>query len=72
MTLDVDVVTVGGGMTTSAGFHGALVAELAEREAASPMLADLNLVRRVLIAPADVALGSLGAVLAMGERSEPS
>ena len=65
MTLDVDVVAVGGGMTWPAdAFLPALLAALTRREQASPMLADIGIARRVVMAPADVPLGSLGAVLA--------
>ena len=68
MTLDVDVVAVGGGMTRPAEvFLPALLAAIARREQASPMLADLGISRRVVLAPADVPLGSLGAVLAARE-----
>ena len=66
MALDVDVVAVGGGMTRPTDAFGAeLVDVLAAAEAASPMLADLGLARRVVLAAADAPLGSLGAVLAM-------
>jgi glucokinase len=66
MTLDVDVVAVGGGMTRPTDTFGAdLVGVLAAGEAASPMLADLGLARRVVLPAADAPLGSLGAVLAM-------
>jgi glucokinase len=65
MTLDVDVVVVGGGMTSSGDpFHRRLVDTLAKAEAASPMLAATGLARRVRLAPLDDPLGSLGAVLA--------
>ena len=70
MTVDVDVVVVGGGMTRPAEtFEPALLAALAQREQASPMLADVGLARRVMVAPADVPLGSLGAVLAARDGS---
>jgi glucokinase len=65
MTLDVDVVVVGGGMTNSGDpFRMRLVDALAKSEAASPMLAATGLARRVRLAPVDDPLGSLGAVLA--------
>jgi glucokinase len=65
MTLDVDVVAVGGGMTSSDDrFRLRLVDALAKSEAASPMLAATGLARRVRLAPVDDPLGSLGAVLA--------
>ena len=65
MTLDVDVVVVGGGMTSSdEPFLLGLNEALAKREAASPMLAATGLARRVRLAPLDLPLGSLGAVLA--------
>jgi glucokinase len=64
MTLDVDVVAIGGGMSERSGFLDDVVAVLARREAAAPMLAASGLVRRVRLAPADVPLGSLGVVLA--------
>lgn len=69
MTLDVDVVAVGGGMTSSGDEFGrALADELAARAAASTMLASVGLAQRLVMAPADVPLGSLGAVLAIAER----
>jgi glucokinase len=69
MTLDVDVVAVGGGMTNGgAAFLDALRAALSERAAASPVVAATGLVERVVLAPADVPVGSLGAVLAAIER----
>jgi glucokinase len=68
MTLDVDVVALGGGMTEAAGFRDAVLAVLAEREAASPMLADLALAARLAVVPAAVPIGSTGAVLARAER----
>jgi predicted NBD/HSP70 family sugar kinase len=64
MTLDVDVVAVGGGMSERPGFLDDLVAVLVQRESTSPMLAQTELARRVRLVPADVPLGSLGAVLA--------
>ena len=65
MTVDVDVVAVGGGMTRPGdSFLPSLLATLARREKMSPMLADIGLARRVVLAPADIPLGSLGAVLA--------
>jgi glucokinase len=68
MTLDVDAVVVGGGMTNSGDpFLLQLVDTLAKSEAASPMLAATGLARRVRLAPLDVPLGSLGAVLAARE-----
>jgi glucokinase len=68
MTLDVDVVVVGGGMTNSGDpFLLRLVDALAKSEAASPMLAATGLARRVRLAPVDAPLGSLGAVLAARE-----
>jgi glucokinase len=68
MTLDVDVVAVGGGMTEATGFHADLLAALATRAAESPMVADLDLAGRIAIVPSDVAIGSIGAVLARTER----
>ena len=65
MTIDVDVVAVGGGMTQRQGFLSSLVSVITAREASSAMLADHAIARRVVLAPADVPLGSLGAVLAM-------
>ena len=65
MTLDVDVVVVGGGLTrTDEPFLLGLHEALAKSEVASPMLAATGLARRVRLAPLDVPLGSLGAVLA--------
>jgi predicted NBD/HSP70 family sugar kinase len=65
MTLDVDVVVVGGGMTSAGDpFQRRLVDTLAKAEAASPMLAATGLARRVRLAPVDDPRGSLGAVLA--------
>jgi hypothetical protein len=46
------------------GLHEAL----AKSEATSPMLAATGLARRVRLAPLDVPLGSLGAVLAARDR----
>jgi predicted NBD/HSP70 family sugar kinase len=69
MTLDVDVVVVGGGMTsTEEPFLLGLHEALAKSEATSPMLAATGLARRVRLAPLDVPLGSLGAVLAARDR----
>jgi len=69
MTIDVDVVAVGGGMTRSNGtFLPALVTALGHREQSSPLLADIGLARRVVLTPADAPLGSLGAVLAAQEE----
>jgi predicted NBD/HSP70 family sugar kinase len=66
MTLDVDVVAVGGGMTRPTDDFGAeLIGVLAAGERASPMLADLGLARRVVLPAGDAPLGSLGVVLAM-------
>ncbi len=68
MTLDVDLVVVGGGMTSSGDqFRLRLVDALAKSETASPMLAATGLARRVRLAPVDTPLASLGAVLAAGE-----
>ena len=68
MTVDVDVVAVGGGMTRPAEvFLPALLAAIVRREQASPMLSEIGIARRVVMAPADVPLGSLGAVLAARE-----
>jgi glucokinase len=68
MTLDVDVVVVGGGMTNSGDqFRLRLVDALAKSETASPMLASTGLARRVRLAPIDTPLASLGAVLAARE-----
>jgi glucokinase len=67
MTIDVDVVAVGGGMTQRTGFLSSLLAAIGARQAMSPMLADLAIAERVVLAPPDVPLGSLGAVLAMRE-----
>lgn len=64
MTLDVEVVALGGGMTESPAIVAAVMATLADRETASPMLADIGLARRITVVPADAPLGSLGAVLA--------
>jgi predicted NBD/HSP70 family sugar kinase len=68
MTLDVDVVALGGGMTEAAGFRAAVVAELDARGASSPMLGKLDLSTRLAIIPAGVPIGSIGAVLARAER----
>jgi glucokinase len=68
MTLDVDVVALGGGMTESAAMVDEVRATLARREAASPMLSDLGLASRVVSAPVGVTLGSLGAALALAGR----
>ena len=69
MTLDVDVVVVGGGMTsTEEPFLLGLDEALAKSEATSPMLAATGLARRVRLAPLDVPLGSLGAVLAARDQ----
>ncbi len=65
MTLDIDVVVLGGGMTRpEAPFLAELQDVLSASEHAAPMLAAIGLGRRVAIAPADVPLGSLGAALA--------
>jgi hypothetical protein len=68
MTLDVDVVALGGGMTEGERFHADVLAALAARAAASPMVADLELARRLAIVPPEAAIGSVGAVLARSER----
>jgi predicted NBD/HSP70 family sugar kinase len=69
MTLDVDVVVVGGGMTSSEEpFLLGLNEALAKNEATSPMLAATGLAHRVRLAPLDLPLGSLGAVLAARDR----
>ena len=68
MTLDVDVVALGGGMTESAGLGEDVVAELHARAATSPMLDELGLPARLAIVPAGVPIGSIGAVLARAER----
>jgi predicted NBD/HSP70 family sugar kinase len=71
MALDVDVVVVGGGMTHPGdAFVEALRDVLDEREATSPMLGTVGLARRVVGAPPDVPLGSLGAVLAGASEHE--
>jgi predicted NBD/HSP70 family sugar kinase len=70
MTMDVDVVAVGGGMTQQPAFLSSLVSAIGAREAMSPMLADLAIARRVVLVPADVPVGSLGAVLAMRAQAE--
>jgi glucokinase len=67
MTLDVDVVALGGGMTEADDFHRSLLAALADREAASPMLADFGMAARLAIVAPDVPIGSIGAVLARAE-----
>jgi glucokinase len=68
MTLDVDVVVVGGGMTNSGDqFRLRLTDSLAKSETASPMLAATGLARRVRLAPVETPLASLGAVLAARE-----
>jgi glucokinase len=68
MTLDVDVVVVGGGMTNSGDqFRLRLVDALTKSETASPMLAATGLARRVRLAPVDTLLATLGAVLAARE-----
>jgi predicted NBD/HSP70 family sugar kinase len=65
MTLDVDVVAIGGGLTEQGQpFLDALQALLAEKEASSSLLQAAGLGRRVVLAPAGEPLGSLGAVLA--------
>jgi glucokinase len=68
MTLDVDVVALGGGMTEAGGFRDAVVAELERRAVASPMLAELGLPARLAVIPAGVPIGCIGAVLARAER----
>jgi predicted NBD/HSP70 family sugar kinase len=69
MTLDVDVVAVGGGMTNSGdAFRRALTDELSARAAASTMLTSLGLLHRLVLAPMGVPFGSLGAVLAFSEH----
>jgi glucokinase len=69
LTLDVDVVVVGGGMTSPGeSFLLRLSDALAKSEMASPMLAATGLARRVRVAPADAPLGCIGAVLAAQER----
>ncbi len=69
MTLDVDVVAVGGGINERPGFAGDLLSELAARESASPTLAAAGLAGRVRSTAASARLGSLGAVLAAREAS---
>ncbi len=64
MTLDVDVVALGGGMTESAEVVESVLAAVVAREDTSPMLADLGLATRVRIVPPAEPLGCLGAVLA--------
>jgi glucokinase len=68
MTLDVDVVALGGGMTQSDGFGEDVVAELSARAATSPMLDELGLPARLAIVRPEVPIGSIGAVLARAER----
>ena len=69
MTLDVDVVAVGGGMTNSGEtFRRALTDELSARAAASTMLTSVGLLHRLVLAPVGVPFGSLGAVLAFSEH----
>lgn len=68
MTLDVDVVALGGGLTRSPAVVTAVRASLEAREAASPTLVATGLARRLTVVPADVPVGSLGAVLALAER----
>lgn len=68
MTLDVDIVAVGGGMTEQGTpLLEELRARLAAGASASAMLADTRLADRVMLAPAGEPLGSLGAVLAARE-----
>lgn len=68
LTLDVDVVVVGGGMTSAGdSFLLRLTDALAKSETASSMLAATGLVRRVRVAPPDAPLGCIGAVLAARE-----
>jgi glucokinase len=68
LTLDVDVVVVGGGMTSPGdSFLLRLSDALAKSEMASSMLAATGLVRRVRVAPPDAPLGCIGAVLAARE-----
>jgi glucokinase len=66
MTLDVDVVALGGGMTEAGDFRGAVAAALVSRSSGSPMVTDLDLAQRIAIVPAAVPIGSIGAVLARG------
>jgi predicted NBD/HSP70 family sugar kinase len=68
MTIDVDVVALGGGMTEAVGFRDAVVAELDARAVASPMLADLRLPARLAVIAGGEPIGSIGAVLARAER----
>ncbi len=68
MTLDVDVVALGGGMTAATGFGDDVVAELDARAATSAMLDELGLPARLAIIRPDVPIGSIGAVLARAER----
>jgi predicted NBD/HSP70 family sugar kinase len=73
LTLDVDVVVVGGGMTSPGdSFLLSLTDALAKSEMESPMLAATGLVRRVKVAPVDAPLGCIGAVLAARERDLPA
>jgi glucokinase len=67
MTLDVDVVALGGGMTETSGFRRSVLGALEQPEAASPMLADLGLSRRLAVVAPGVPIGSIGAVLARAE-----
>jgi glucokinase len=70
LTLDVDVVVVGGGMTSPGdSFVLPLTDALAKSEMGSPMLAATGLVRRVRVAPPDAPLGCIGAVLAAQEAN---
>jgi glucokinase len=71
MTLDVDVVALGGGMTESPEIVAAVRAELAAREAGSSMLADVRLASRLHVVPVDASLGCLGAVLARAAVGAP-
>jgi predicted NBD/HSP70 family sugar kinase len=71
MTLDVDVVALGGGMTESPEIVASVRAELAAREAGSSMLADLRLASRVHVVPVDAPLGCVGAVLARATVGAP-
>ncbi len=65
LTLDVDVVVVGGGMTSAGdSFVLPLSDALAKAEMTSSLLAATGLVRRVRVAPPDAPLGCIGAVLA--------
>lgn len=71
MTLDVDVVAVGGGMTERAGFADELATHLRQLERSSAMLGAAALADRYVPAPAGVPLGAMGAVLA-ARRSQRS